>query len=254
MIQQAGTSAAAKPRSQRGFTAFPLKVLAIAGMTCNHACYIYWDYLPPEILCALFALGGLTFPIMAFLLVEGYRHTSSVRRYGRRLLIFALVAQVPYGLFLAHEMNVLFTLFVCLCLLYAYDHMRRRGVFWLTFALVTALTAFCDWGILAPCMVLTLHVVKDRRQRVAYSALLPIATGGLPALMQVMELPTLQNLAFALYPLVGCSATIPLLWAYNGGRGRSMKWFFYAYYPAHIAVLGLAKGLLLGDWSIAVTG
>ena len=149
---------------------------------------------------------------------------------------------------------VLFTLFVCLCLLYAYDHMRRRGLFWLTFALVTALTAFCDWGILAPCMVLTLHVVKDRRQRVAYSALLPIATGGLPALMQFMELPTPQNLAFALYPLVGCSATIPLLWAYNGGRGRSMKWFFYAYYPAHIAVLGLAKGLLLGDWNIAVTG
>ena len=103
-------------------------------------------------------------------------------------------------------------------------------------------------------MVLTLHVVKDRRQRVAYSALLPIATGGLPALMQFMELPTPQNLAFALYPLVGCSATIPLLWAYNGGRGRSMKWFFYAYYPAHIAVLGLAKGLLLGDWNIAVTG
>ena len=254
MIQQAGTSAAAKPRPQRGFTAFPLKVLAIAGMTCNHACYIYWDYLPPEILCALFALGGLTFPIMAFLLVEGYRHTSSVRRYGRRLLTFALVAQAPYGLFLAHEMNVLFTLFVCLCLLYAYDHMQRRWLFWLTFALVTALTAFCDWGVLAPCMVLTLHVVKDRRQRVAYSALLPIATGGLPALMQFMELPTPQNLAFALYPLVGCSATIPLLWAYNGGRGRSMKWFFYAYYPAHITVLGLAKGLLLGDWSIAVTG
>ena len=47
-----------------------------------------------------------------------------------------------YGLFLAHEMNVLFTLFVCLCLLYAYDHMQRRGLFWLTFTLVTALTAF----------------------------------------------------------------------------------------------------------------
>ena len=62
------------------------------------------------------------------------------------------------------------------------------------------------------------------------------------------------GLAFALYPLVGCTATIPLLWAYNGGRGRPMKWFFYAYYPAHIAVLGLAKGLLLGDWNIAVTG
>ena len=30
-----------------------------------------------------------------------------------------------------------------------------------------------------------------------------------------------------------------------------MKWFFYAYYPAHIAVLGLVKGLVFGDWGIS---
>ena len=28
-----------------------------------------------------------------------------------------------------------------------------------------------------------------------------------------------------------------------------MKWFFYAYYPLHILALGVAKGLLFGDWS-----
>ena len=168
----------------------------------------------------LFGFGGLTFPIMAFLLVEGYRHTSNVARYARRLLVFALVAQVPFGMFLSPGLNVLFTLLVCL-------------------------------GLLAPCMVMVLRVVSDQRRRIAYSALLPIAANGLPALEQLLAMPSLQNLAFALYPLVGCTATIPLLWAYNGGRGRPMKWFFYAYYPAHIAVLGLAKGLLLGDWSIA---
>ena len=53
-----------------------------------------------------------------------------------------------------------------------------------------------------------------------------------------------------LYPLLGCTATIPLLLAYNGSRGRPMKWLFYAYYPAHILVLGLAKGLLLNDWTL----
>ena len=31
-------------------------------------------------------------------------------------------------------------------------------------------------------------------------------------------------LPFALYPLLGCTATIPLLLAYNGSRGRPMKW------------------------------
>lgn len=251
MIQHASTTSPANAPQNRGLTAFPLKVLAIVGMTCNHACYIYWDYLPPEVLCVLFGFGGLTFPIMAFLLVEGYRHTSNVARYARRLLVFALVAQVPFGMFLSPGLNVLFTLLVCLGLLYAYDHMASRMRFWMVFVLVTALTAACDWGILAPCMVMVLRVVADQRRRIAYSALLPIAANGLPALEQLLAVPSLQNLAFALYPLAGCTATIPLLWAYNGGRGRPMKWFFYAYYPVHIAVLGLAKGLLLGDWSIA---
>ncbi len=234
-----------------GITAFPLKVLAIVGMTCNHACHIFSNQMPDGLFCLLFGFGGLTFPIMAFLLVEGYNHTSNVLRYGQRLLIFALISQVPYGLFLSNQMNVLFTLFICLVLLYAYDHMRSRTLFWVLFVVVTMLTAYCDWGILAPCMVMVLRLVKSPRERVAYSALLPICASGLPTLAQLVEAPSLHNLALALYPLVGCTATIPLLWAYNGGRGRSMKWFFYAYYPAHIAVLGLAKGLIFGDWGIS---
>ena len=235
----------------RGLTAFPLKVLAIVGMTCNHACYIFWNQMPDWLFCALFGFGGLTFPIMAFLLVEGYKHTSNVFRYGRRLLAFALVAEIPYWLFLSHQLNVLFTLFVCLTLLYAHDHMESRPLFWCVFVLITLATSICDWGVLAPIMVLTLHVVKERRRSVTYSALMPICASGLPSLATFAATATLRNLAFALYPLVGCTATIPLLCAYNGKRGKSMKWFFYAYYPAHIAVLGLAKGLVFGDWSIA---
>lgn len=101
-------------------------------------------------------------------------------------------------------------------------------------------------------MVMALRLVQGSvRTRAAYSALLPICANGLPMLSQLVETPTLRNLALVLYPLVGCTLTIPLLGAYNGGRGRSMKWFFYAYYPAHIAVLGLAKGLVFGDWGIS---
>ena len=159
MIQHASTTFPANAPQNRGLTAFPLKVLAIVGMTCNHACYIYWDYLPPEVLCVLFGFGGLTFPIMAFLLVEGYRHTSNVARYARRLLVFALVAQVPFGMFLSPGLNVLFTLLVCLGLLYAYDHMTSRMRFWMVFVLVTALTVACDWGILAPCLVMVLRML-----------------------------------------------------------------------------------------------
>ena len=82
--------------------------------------------------------------------------------------------------------------------------------------------------------------------------LVPILGNGLPALSDYMAAFAPALLPFALYPLLGCTATIPLLLAYNGSRGRPMKWLFYAYYPAHILVLGLAKGLLLGDWTLGL--
>ena len=62
-------------------TAFALKVAAIVGMTCNHIANVFGSELPGGAMVALYSLGGLTFPIMAYLLCEGYRHTSSVRRY-----------------------------------------------------------------------------------------------------------------------------------------------------------------------------
>ena len=202
------TSSISAASPKRGVSSFTLKVVAIVGMTFNHACYIFYPYLPAEALLLLFGFGGLTFPIMAFLLVEGYHHTSNIKRYAGRLLAFALVSQVPYAL--------------------------------------------CDWGIIGPLMILMMRAIPDRRQGIVVPLLVPILGNGLPALSDYMAAFDPALLPFALYPLLGCTATIPLLLAYNGSRGRPMKWLFYAYYPAHILVLGLAKGLLLGDWTLGL--
>ena len=43
----------------RGVSSFTLKVVAIVGMTFNHACYIFYPYLPAEALLLLFGFGGL---------------------------------------------------------------------------------------------------------------------------------------------------------------------------------------------------
>ena len=245
------SAAAPSAMPRRGVSSFTLKVVAIVGMTFNHFCYVFFPYLPTEALCVLFGFGGLTFPIMAFLLVEGYHHTSNIKRYASRLFVFALVSQVPYGLFLAPTtLNVLFTLLIGLGILYLYDHMEHRAGFWLAAAALTTISALCDWGILGPLMILMMRTIDDRRQRVILPLLVPILGNGLPALSDFLASFDATLLPFVLYPLVGCTATIPLLLAYNGSRGRPMKWLFYAYYPAHILVLGLAKGLLLGDWGL----
>jgi hypothetical protein len=42
----------------------------------------------------------------------------------------------------------------------------------------------------------------------------------------------------------GVFAAITILSLYNGRRGRDMRYFFYIFYPAHLAVIVLIKYLL----------
>lgn len=252
-----------------GLSSFALKMVAIVGMTANHAAYLFDAQLPFEARCLLYAAGGLTFPVMAFLLVEGYRHTSNVRKYALRLGVFALVSQVPYALFLASDANVLFTLLIGLGVLYAYDHVTNRALFWALFAGALCASLVCNWGFVGVVMIFLFKVLGagtqqgpaarvDERVRSDFAPAwlrTPLGSVATPVLLVAVAdgLPLLASLAngvsaagdwsllpFALYPIVGCTLTIPLLCAYRGRRGLPMKWFFYAYYPLHIAVLGLA--------------
>lgn len=315
----AGSERGAASAGTGGLSSFVLKAVAIVGMTANHAGYLFADQLPLWSSCVLIGLGGLTFPTMAFLLVEGYRRTSNVKRYAFRLGVFALVSQLPYGLFLADNGNVLFTLLIGLGVLYADEHMRNRGAFWTVAAAGALASLACDWGFIGVVVIVLFKklgagpcpkggarpaeaptskaspasAATDNAETVsaavsaaapdtplaaapdASASSSPVAHGAddaVPALLRTPlgavaapvllvaiadGLPLLGELAssvtgsgdwsllpFVLYPLVGCPATIPLLYAYRGRRGLPMKWFFYAYYPAHIAVLGVVHLLL----------
>ena len=63
-------------------------------------------------------------PVFAFLLVEGFQHTSSFKRYLLTMLGFAVVSEIPYDLAMSgslwslNSQNSLFTLSICLIMLY----------------------------------------------------------------------------------------------------------------------------------------
>ena len=55
---------------------------------------------------------------MCFFLAEGFRYTSSKRRYGERLLFGAVLSQLPFFLvFRLMTFNMMFTLLLCFLLL-----------------------------------------------------------------------------------------------------------------------------------------
>ena len=96
-------------------TSFGLHLLAMGLMLCDHICLA----LMPDRLW-MTCVGRLAFPIFAFLVTEGFVRTRSRARYARRLLIFALISEVPFDLLAAGRpvyplrQNVLWTFLIAL--------------------------------------------------------------------------------------------------------------------------------------------
>jgi len=243
--------------------AYKLKWIAIIGMILNHVAIALREVVPFGLQFPLYAVGGLTFPIMAFFVVEGYRHTSNLKRYMLRIFIFGLIAQIPYMLaFRAFALNIMFTIFLGLLVIYLYDNMKKRPLFWVIFSFSLLISVFFDWAILGILMIWMHRAIKKEPNRtiwpglmagIAYTMLSLLGVAGLllsqnvPDMDELIDpeviLQTLPALVFGL----GCFAAVLLLRKFNGQRGKSMKYLFYVAYPLHLAILAaiaLALGLI----------
>lgn len=277
-------------------TGFQLKVVAIIAMTCNHVANVFGVGLLGSPLCfALYAVGGITFPIMAFLVVEGYVHTSNLRKYALRLALFAVISQVPYHLVFGQHLNVMFTLLLGLGILWLCDRFNPAAGLLAAVAGTALLHGAMDWGTDGLVIIYLFGTLRKIQRPSSQSALREMGNGqngracdqpaltgltgarqeivsretsqerrfdqevvscetcherraGLVAIIGTMLVPMVVTVSNALryanaytagYALVGYTAAAALLCGYRGRRGRSMKWFFYAYYPLHLLVLWL---------------
>lgn len=238
---------------------FALKIIAIAAMTCNHVANVFGSSLPDAMDFALYSLGGMTFPVMAFMLVEGYTHTSNLRNYALRLLAFAIVSQVPYSLLWGATPNVMFTLLAGLGILWLSDSVKSRPAFIAIFLTIIVLTASFDWGGVGIVVIYCFRQWRDDERGTLKTAGLLVAIlvlSNLTASAAISEwLAEFAQLGpnssgftntswfdFGIlremgYAVLGCGCAGLLLNRYNGKRGRPLKWFFYAYYPAHLLVI-----------------
>lgn len=199
-----------------------LKVIAMLSMTLDHIAYYFGiDGLPGELMRSL---GRVAFPVFAFLLVEGFVHTRSRKRYLASLLVFALISQVPWFL-LNHDRttNVFFTLALGLMAIWLLDKLGEDEV--------------CGVGITAIFMLGALVLRADYDWRgIVLIVLFALFRNHLP-LAFLFSLPIMY-----VYGLVGYFLAFAVIACYNGQRGfiKGGKWTkygFYAYYPVHLMII-----------------
>ncbi|MCL2865008.1 MAG: conjugal transfer protein TraX [Lachnospiraceae bacterium] len=226
----------------QNITAFHLKIIAIIGMTMNHTVHALGEQMPLWLQLLLNAGGGLTFPIMAFFLVEGYRHTSNLNRYMLRVFVFALISQAPFVIAMGiapYMLNIMFTLLLGLLLLRFYEKQQATWVRVLVAVPVLFISIWFDWGAIGLFVIMLYYVISDERKR-------RTIPGSFAGVMMLVLHSLAGDLSFFSFS-IGCFIAIPLLLRYRGERGRKMKYLFYIYYPLHLAVLAvlvvIAKGL-----------
>lgn len=214
---------------------FSLKLIAVAAMTVDHISAVFF---PSEIWMRL--IGRLTMPIMAFLVAEGYHYTRSVRKYLFRLLIFAIVSQVPYMLaFGFNNLNVMFTLAISVLLLaIETSYMSNLLRVLLTFSLLLV-SVFCDWSLFGVLFAYVFYRYRGNFKRQAFAFCIVVVLQ-----IAVHALMSFPRGSLDYFVNAGTIAALPLLSLYNLRRGRDVRYFFYIYYPAHLAVLALLRYII----------
>ncbi len=221
----------------RIFNGFQLKMLMAILMLVDHIAQFI-----PDIPIWFHYLGRIVAPIFFFILVEGFIHTSNRQNYMKRLFIWGAVMFggswlleliLPYDQYIPN--NIFLSLASCFALLYIIDLHRitedSKVKIKLTIYVIIIgfLALFTEASFIGIGMTLIFYYFRKNKLAlsISYIALSSLfAFGGF----------SYENLFLLNYQWM-MVFSLPFILLYNGERGRSLKYFFYVFYPAHIWAL-----------------
>ncbi len=233
-----------------------LHILAMLFMLCDHL----WGTIVPGndwLTC----IGRISFPIFAFMIVEGYFHTKNLKRYVCRLLIFAVISEIPFNLAMGSSLfypihqNVLWSFLISIALIHLNEKARKTNKIWKRIAVgfvtvilgyligIITMVDFYHAGILT---VLVFYFFRERKwwsyigQFICLWHINVEMLGGFS-----YEIPLGDETFFLSRQGLALLALIPI-WLYRGKQGyhsKALQYVYYAFYPLHLLILGIIKFL-----------
>ncbi len=233
-----------------------LKIIACLTMLIDHIGFLLF----PEVIWLRY-IGRMAMPLFAFFIAEGCRYTSNKLRYFLQIFLLGAACQSVYiaeqaifGSVRSFYLNILLTFSLSLLIGFAYlywektlesnDPVKIRLSALLVLGalfLAVGFCAFCryvdsetyfelvlDYGLPGVLLPVAAVIFKDRnRQFLCFSFALVLFC-----------VASCERTPFVWFALLD----IPLLAFYNGQKGKKrLKYAFYLFYPAHLAVLYLIQ-------------
>ena len=213
-------------------TSFILKIIALITMLFDHAGYTIFNRFS-----FMNYIGRLSFPLFAFMITEGFTHTKNLKIYFFRLLIFAVISQIPYMLFISNfsnvfSLNILFTLTLGLLAITIYDKFKNKLLGFL-FTIICAIIAHFlhfDYGWFGIAIIFIFYMFKDKK---LYMNLLFIISTFINYFYSYITTLRIEYLFIILF----CTLSLIPINLYNEKKGKNTKYFLYFFYPLHLIVL-----------------
>jgi hypothetical protein len=236
-------------------TSFALKIIAMITMFCDHLGGAIYKSISP-----FNYIGRIAFPIFAFQISEGFSHTKDLKKYLLRLMIFAIISQIPYILFLSMysstvQLNIFFTLAFGLIAIWLHSYIHKNisskidnrieqpvAKFLLKFIVefipVIALCIIGElskvdygwWGIL---LVFMFYYFKQNKLAMNISFIVMcVIFYGIDIIKYGFNTVYIWLFAFNILPILFINL-------YNGKQGKKIKYLLYIFYPLHLLILYL---------------
>lgn len=203
-------------------TNYHVKLLAALLMLIDHVGAVFF----PD-LTILRMIGRLSFPLFAWLLVQGENHTRNIKGYALRLLGLGIISQPIYMLtFEVIRLNILFTLLLGLIgLRLARSFPRWQLPIWIVSSILATI-ADLEYGSYGIAMIALIKYFKpDWLWWACWVGLHVVIKIALPEYGSLQFLAVFAALIFEMA---------------NHQRGAKARWFYW-FYPLHLLALTLIK-------------
>ena len=146
--------------------------------------------------------------------------------------------------------NMIFTLLLCFCILLVMDCVEYRFLQIVLIAGLFILSAFSDWGVLAPLFTILFARAREDKRKIRNAYLIGAGVFAITRFRPGDDLTAVPDgLGYAALSAVGIlAAGVVIVYLYNGKRmerGKTFsKWFFYWFYPVHLLALGLIRVMI----------
>lgn len=221
---------------------FKLKLFACIFMLIDHiGAVLFPQYI------FLRVIGRLAFPLFAYLIATGYKHTKNLKKYFIRLFCFALISQLPFEFaFNEHfsselNLNIFFTLFLGLAAIYLYEKFNKK-FFPVIFLGIIAQYAGTDYGLYGVFTIFFFYKYLDSFKNIVISQVIINIFYTILLILSIKSGYTVESIFSPILYIQNLSLlSLIFINFYNNQKGMSLKYSFYIFYPLHLTILYFLK-------------